>query len=85
MSKVVHFNFKGNDFPAFVIGSDTLAHKDSFQYPGMMFYRTSIMAKLAENASHAMLTSLSAERIHRLVSKHILADRPHASLWLAKT
>jgi len=82
-SEVVHFNSKGINLPVFTIGSDTLAHKDSFKYLGMMFYRTLNMAKSAENASRAMLTS--AYRIRRFVREHTLADRPHASLWLAKT
>eukprot|EP00983_Pelagomonas_calceolata_P022687 714094-Pelagomonas_calceolata.AAC.1 len=63
-------------------GSDTLAHKDSFKYLGMTVYRTLNMAKSAENAPRALLTS--AYRIHRFVCEHTLADRPHASLWLAK-
>mmetsp|Transcript_26797 Transcript_26797/g.72348 ORF Transcript_26797/g.72348 Transcript_26797/m.72348 type:complete len:767 (-) Transcript_26797:740-3040(-) len=80
-SEVVHFNSKGINLPVFTIGSDTLAHKDSFKYLGMMFYRTLNMAKSAENAARAMLTS--AYRIRRFVREHTLADRPHASLWLA--
>eukprot|EP00983_Pelagomonas_calceolata_P087260 1156916-Pelagomonas_calceolata.AAC.1 len=59
----VHFNSSGNNLPVLTIGSDTLAYKDSFKYLGMMFYSTLNMAKLAENASRAMLTS--AYRIRR--------------------
>eukprot|EP00983_Pelagomonas_calceolata_P017625 552972-Pelagomonas_calceolata.AAC.1 len=59
----------------------TLAYKDSFQYHSMMFYRTLDMAKSAENASRAMLTSAYC----RFIREHTLAYRPHASLWLAKT
>jgi exonuclease III len=82
-SEVVHFNSLGSNLPVFKIGSDTLAHKDSFKYLGMMFYRTLNMAKSAENACRAMLTS--AYRIRQFAREHTLADRPHASLWLAKT
>jgi len=82
-SEVVHFNSIGNNLPVFTIGSDTFAYMDSFNYHGMMFNRTLNMAKSAENASRAMLTS--AYRIRRFVREHTLADRPHASLWLAKT
>eukprot|EP00983_Pelagomonas_calceolata_P085130 1156493-Pelagomonas_calceolata.AAC.3 len=82
-SEAVHFNSIGNHLPVFTIGSDTLAHKDSFKYLVVMFYRTLNMAKLTENASRGMLTS--AYRIRRFVHEHTLADRPHASLWLAKT
>eukprot|EP00983_Pelagomonas_calceolata_P075686 1153109-Pelagomonas_calceolata.AAC.15 len=73
---------KGNNLSVLTIGSDTLARKDSFKYNGMMFYRTLNMAKSAENASRAMLTY--ASRIPRFVREYTLADRPHASLWLAK-
>eukprot|EP00983_Pelagomonas_calceolata_P056850 1144810-Pelagomonas_calceolata.AAC.2 len=41
------------------------------------------MAESAGNASRAMLAS--AYRVCRFVCEHTLADRPHASLWLAKT
>eukprot|EP00983_Pelagomonas_calceolata_P037669 1136455-Pelagomonas_calceolata.AAC.6 len=41
------------------------------------------MATSAGNASRAMLTS--AYRVCRFVREHTLADKPHASLWLAKT
>eukprot|EP00983_Pelagomonas_calceolata_P091024 1157492-Pelagomonas_calceolata.AAC.2 len=79
-SEVVHFNAKGSTFPVFTIGNDTLAHKVSFKHLGMIFHRTfklSLnMAKWAENAPRAILTS---------VREHTLADRLHASLWLAKT
>eukprot|EP00983_Pelagomonas_calceolata_P086913 1156852-Pelagomonas_calceolata.AAC.2 len=37
---------------------------------------------MTENASRAML--ISAYRIHRFMREHTLADRPHASLLLAK-
>ena len=41
------------------------------------------MAKSAEHASRPFLAS--AYRIRRFVREHALADRPHTSLWLAKT
>eukprot|EP00983_Pelagomonas_calceolata_P117466 1160419-Pelagomonas_calceolata.AAC.1 len=82
-SEIVHFNFKGINLPVFTIGSDTLARKDSFNHLGMMFYRTLNMAEPAKNASRAMLTS--AYRIRHFVHEHKLADRLHASSWLAKT
>ena len=41
------------------------------------------MAKSAEHASRPFLAF--AYRIRRFVLKHALADRPHTSLWLAKT
>jgi hypothetical protein len=41
------------------------------------------MAKSAEHASRLFLAS--AYRIRRFVREHTLADRPHTSLWLAKT
>eukprot|EP00983_Pelagomonas_calceolata_P004628 150405-Pelagomonas_calceolata.AAC.1 len=41
------------------------------------------MAELLENASRAMFTS--AHRIRCFVYEHTLAERPHDSLWLAKT
>eukprot|EP00983_Pelagomonas_calceolata_P120841 1160743-Pelagomonas_calceolata.AAC.1 len=81
-SEVVHFNSKWNNLPVFTIGSNALAHKDSFKYLGMMFYRTLAMSKLAKNAPRAILTS--AYRILRFVHEHTFADRPHASLWFAK-
>eukprot|EP00983_Pelagomonas_calceolata_P011417 368002-Pelagomonas_calceolata.AAC.1 len=70
-SEVVHFIYIGNNLPAYTIGSDTLAHKDSFKYLGMMFYRTLNMAESAEIASRAMLTS--AYRICRFAREHTLA------------
>eukprot|EP00967_Tisochrysis_lutea_P100387 scaffold149724_cov21-Tisochrysis_lutea.AAC.1 len=48
-----------------------------------MSYRVVNMAKLAENATRAMLTS--AYRICHFVREHTLADRLHASLWLVRT
>eukprot|EP00983_Pelagomonas_calceolata_P062450 1147316-Pelagomonas_calceolata.AAC.1 len=48
----------------------------------MMFYKTLDMPKSIESASCAMLKS--AYRIFGFVFEHTLADRPHASLWLAK-
>ena len=42
-----------------------------------------ILAKSAEHASRPFLAS--AYRIRRFVCEHALADRPHTSLWLAKT
>jgi len=41
------------------------------------------MAKSAEHAARPFLAS--AYRIRRFVREHTLADRPHTSLWLAKT
>ena len=41
------------------------------------------MAKSAEHAARPLLAS--AYRINRFVREHALADRPHTSLWLAKT
>jgi hypothetical protein len=41
------------------------------------------MAKSADHASRPFLAS--ANRIRRFVREHALADRPHTSLWLAKT
>ena len=41
------------------------------------------MAKSAEHAARPFLAS--AYRIRRFVRDHALADRPHTSLWLAKT
>ena len=49
----------------------------------MVFYKTLNMAKSAEHASRPFLAS--AYRISRFVREHALADRPHTSLWLAKT
>eukprot|EP00983_Pelagomonas_calceolata_P078044 1154115-Pelagomonas_calceolata.AAC.2 len=63
-SEVVHFNSTGSNLPVLTIGSDALAHKDSFEYLGMVSYRTLNMARSAENASHAMLTAaLPLERL----------------------
>ena len=41
------------------------------------------MAKSAEHAARPFLAS--AYKIRRFVREHALADRPHTSLWLAKT
>jgi len=41
------------------------------------------MAKSAEHAARPFLAS--AYWIRRFVREHALADRPHTSLWLAKT
>ena len=41
------------------------------------------MAKSADHAARPFLAS--AYRIRRFVREHALADRPHTSLWLAKT
>ena len=65
------------------VGSATPHHKDSFRYMGMVFYRTLNMAKSAEHAARPFLAS--AYRKRRFVRGHALADRPHTSLWLAKT
>jgi hypothetical protein len=77
-SEVVHFNSAGGNVPVFDVGGATLHHKDSFRYPGMVFYSTLNMAKSAEHASHPFLAS--AYRIRRFVRKHALADRPHTFL-----
>jgi hypothetical protein len=69
--------------PVFDVGGATLHHKDYFRYLGMAFYRTLNMAKSAEHAACPFLAS--AYRIRRFVLEHALADRPHNSLWLAKT
>ena len=45
--------------------------------------RTLNMAKSADHAARPFLAS--AYRIRRFVREHALADRPHTSLWLAKT
>ena len=82
-SEVVHFNSTGENVPVFDVGGAALHHKDSFRYLGMVFYRTLNMAKSAEHASRPFLAS--ACRIRRFVREHALADRPHTSLWLAKT
>ena len=68
--------------PVFDVGGATLHHKDSFRCLGMVFYRTSNMAKSAEHAARPILAS--AYRIRRFVREHALADRPHTSLWLAR-
>jgi hypothetical protein len=79
----VHFNSAGESAPVFIVGGATLHRKDCFRHLGMVFYRTLNMAKSAEHASHPFLAS--ACRIRRFVREHALADRPHTSLWLAKT
>ena len=79
----MHFNSAGENVPVFDVGGATLHHKDYFRYLGMVFYRTLNMAKSAEHASRTFLAS--AYRIRRFVREHALADRPHTSLWLAKT
>ena len=81
--EVVHFNSAGENVPGFDVDGATLHHKDSFRYPGMVFYKTLNMAKSAEHASRPFLAS--AYRIRRCVREHALAYRPHTSLWLAKT
>ena len=73
----------GENVLVFDVGGATLHHKDSFRYLGMVFYRTLNMAKSAEHATRPFLAS--AYRIRRFVREHALADRPHTSLWLAKT
>ena len=81
--EVVHFNSAGENVSVFDVGGATLHHKDSFRCLGMVFYRTLNMAKSAENAARPFLAS--AYRIRRFVREHALTDRPHTSLWLAKT
>eukprot|EP00983_Pelagomonas_calceolata_P052350 1142817-Pelagomonas_calceolata.AAC.1 len=61
---------------------DTLVHKDSFKYLGMVFYRTLNMAKSAENASRAMLTS--AYRIRRFVGEHALTYLVPAGMYASQ-
>ena len=82
-SEVVHFNSAGDNVPVFHVGGATLHHKDSFRCLGMVFYRTLNIGKSAEHAAGPFLAS--AYRIRRFVREHALADRPHTSLWLAKT
>ena len=82
-SKVVHFNYAGENVPVFDVGGATLHHKNYYRYLGMVFYRTLDMAKSAEHTSRPFLAS--AYSIRRFVLEHALADRPHTSLWLAKT
>jgi len=85
-SEVVHLTSTrsaGENVPVFDVGGATLHHKDSFRYMGMGFYRTLNMAKSAEHAARPFLAS--AYTIRRFVREHALADRPHTSLWLAKT
>ena len=79
----MHFDSAGENVPVFDVGGATLHHKYSFRYLGMVFYRTLNMAKSAEHAARPFLAS--AYRIRRFVREHALADRPHTSLWLAKT
>jgi len=82
-SEVVHFNSAGKNVPVFDVGGATLHCKDFFRYLGLVFYRTLNMAKSAEHAARPFLAS--AYRIRRFVREHTLVDRPHTSLWLAKT
>jgi len=82
-SKVVRFNSAVENVPVFDVGGATLHHKDSFRYLGMVFYRTLNMAKSAVRASRPFLAF--AYRIRRFVREHALTDKPHTSLWLAKT
>ena len=82
-SEVVHSNSAGENVPIFDVGGATLHHKDFFRYLGMVFYRTLNMAKSAEHAACPFLAS--ANRMRKFVREHALADRPHTSLWLAKT
>ena len=79
----VHFISAGENVPVFDVGGATLHHKNSFRYLGMVFYRTLNTAMSAEHAARPFLAS--AYRICRFVREHALADRPHTSLWLAKT
>ena len=78
----MHFNSAGENVPVLDVGGATLHHKYYFRYLGMVFYRTLNMAMSAEHASRPFA---SAYRIRRFVREHALADRPHTSLWLAKT
>ena len=73
----------GESVPVLDVGGATLHHKDSFRCLGMVFYRTLNMAKSAEHAARPFLAS--AYMIRRFVREHALVDRPHTSLWLAKT
>ena len=82
-SEVVHFNSAGETVFVFDVGGATLHHKDSVRYLGMVFYRALNMTKSTEHASCPFLAS--AYRLRRSVREHALADRPHTSLWLAKT
>jgi hypothetical protein len=67
-SEVVHFNSAGENVPVFDVGGATLHHKGSFRYLGMVFDRTSNMAKPAEHASRPFLAS--AYRICSFVREH---------------
>ena len=81
--KLCTSNSAGENVPVFDINGATLHHKDSFRDLGMVFYRTLNMARSAEHVACPFLAS--AYRISIFVREHALADRPHTSLWLAKT
>ena len=49
----------------------------------MVFYKTLNMTKSVEHTTRPFLTS--AYRVRKFIRDHALADRPHTSLWLAKT
>eukprot|EP00983_Pelagomonas_calceolata_P062958 1147529-Pelagomonas_calceolata.AAC.2 len=66
ISEVVHFNSKGSNLPVFTIGSDTLAHRDSFKYLGMMFYRTLNLAKSA--------LPILGQKMHLTLCLHLLTE-----------
>eukprot|EP00983_Pelagomonas_calceolata_P012034 385984-Pelagomonas_calceolata.AAC.1 len=81
-SEVVHFNSSGTDLPVFRIGGVPLAHKESFNYLGMMFHKRMSMAKSSEHAAGHFMAS--AFWIRQFVHVNFLANRPYVSLWLGK-
>jgi len=80
-SEVVHFNSAGEMFLFLMLAVPPFITKIilGIWYLGMVFYRTLNMAKSAIHAARPFLAS--ACRIHRIVQKYALADRPHTSLW----
>jgi hypothetical protein len=87
-SEDAHLNSGVDNVPLFNIGGATwqgctLVHTDSFRYLGMVFYKTLNMTKSVEHTTRPFLTS--AYRVRKFIRDHALADRPHTSLWLAKT
>ena len=82
-SEVVHFNSSGTNLPVFRIGGAPLAHKDSFKYLGMVFYKCMSMSKSSEHAAGPFMAS--AFRVRQFVRENFLTNRPYVSLWLGKT
>eukprot|EP00983_Pelagomonas_calceolata_P064834 1148310-Pelagomonas_calceolata.AAC.1 len=79
---MVHFNSSGSDLPVFRIGGWPLAHKESFEYLGMMFHKCLSMAKSSEHAAGPFLAP--AFWVRQFVCENLLANRPHVPLWLGK-